>query len=108
MCIRDRYTQFMKILKRHGLMVKYDLLMRSMLVMHRHFFENLNIYFNESYRNYLGFHLYAQTNQEFFNFDFLLMYVSNILNPCIQLKVVKLPKFLQKKKKKKKKKSTLR
>ena len=94
-------TQFMKILKRHGLLVKYHLMICDMLVMHRHFFENLNIYFNVSYKNYLGFHLYSQNNQEFFNLDFLLTYVSNILNPCIQLKVVRLPKFLQKKYKKK-------
>lgn len=94
-------TQFMKILKRHGLMVKYWLLIKAMLVMHRHFFESVNTYFNTLYFNYMGFHLYAINNQEFFDLDFLLTYVTSILNPCIQLKVVKLPKFLQKKYRKK-------
>lgn len=91
----------MNILKRHGLEYKYNLLMIELSLLHRSFFETLNIYFNDLYRNYLGFHLYSQNNQEFFNLDFLLAYVSLILNPCIQLKVVRLPKFLQKKYKKK-------
>jgi len=94
-------TQFMKILKRHGKLLKYNLLMVDLSLLHRDFFENLNIYFNTFYKNYMGFHLYAQNNQEFFNLDYLLTYVSLILNPCIQLKVVRLPKFLQKKYKKK-------
>lgn len=94
-------TQFMKILKRHGKLCKYNLLMGKMALLHREFFETLNLYFNSFYKNYLGFHFYSQNNQEFFNLNFLLTYVSIILNPCIQLKVVRLPKFLQKKYKKK-------
>lgn len=90
-------TQFMKILKRHGNIVKYWLLMLEMSGLHRQFFETLNVYFNTIYFNYLGFQLYAQTNLEFFDLDFLLVYITSILNPCIQMKVVRFPKFLQKK-----------
>ncbi len=94
-------TQFINILKRHGHDITYKLLLVDMLLLHRKFFESVNDYFNTTYTNYLGFYFYAGGNPEFFDFNFLLNYVTAILNPCVQLKVVKFPKFLQKKLKKK-------
>lgn len=94
-------TQFIKILKRHGLLLKYNLVTTKLINLHRSFFENLNAYFSTFYKDYLGFYIYSQNNEDFFNFNFLLTFIASILNPCIQLKVVKLPKFIQKKFKKK-------
>jgi hypothetical protein len=94
-------TQFINILKRHGYDIKYKLLLVDMLLLHRKFFESVNLYFNSTYQNYLGFYFYASNNLEFFDLNFLLCYITSILNPCVQLKVVKFPKFLQKKLKKK-------
>jgi hypothetical protein len=90
-------TQFLKILQRHGLKHRYWLKVLQLAAAHRQVFEHNNIYFAERYPNYLGFYLYAQNNKIFLDLGYLLEYVAKLLNPCLQLKVVLLPKFLQKK-----------
>jgi hypothetical protein len=93
--------QFIKIFNKDGLLQKYYLLINSLLIMHRQFFEKLNIFFNTQYQNYHPFHVFAKTNYNFYKLSFLLNFVTTILDPCIQVKVITLPKFIQKKYRKK-------
>jgi hypothetical protein len=93
--------QFIKIFNKDGLLQKYYLLIIDLLIMHRQFFEKLNIFFNVQYQSYHPFHVFAKTNYNFYKLNFLLNFVTIILDPCIQVKVVTLPKFIQKKYRKK-------
>lgn len=93
--------QFIKIFNKDGLLQKYYLLINNLLIMHRQFFEKLNTFFSIQYQNYHPFHVFAKTNYNFYKLSFLLNFVTTILDPCIQVKVITLPKFIQKKYRKK-------
>lgn len=93
-------SQFIKILKKNGLFVKYFLEIVKMLKLHRGFFESVNPYLNANSSTYYAFHLFAKNNWHFFNFNFLLHFISIAVDPFLQVKVITLPKFLQKRFKK--------
>jgi hypothetical protein len=90
-------TQFLKILKKNGMYHKYYLELLKVLNLHRSFFERVDLDLNSTYSSYYIFHLFSKTNLYFYSFNFLLNYITNIVDPCLQVKVVTLPKFLQKK-----------
>lgn len=94
-------NQFLKIFKKNGLFYKYLLYISKMMLMHRKLFDNLDKELNETYKNYFAFYLFSRSNLEFYNFNYLLNFVTVAVDPCIQIKVVTLPKFLQKRFKKK-------
>jgi hypothetical protein len=93
-------TQFLKIFKKNGLYYKYFLIISKMMSMHRQCFERVDLELNSTYPNYFAFYLFARSNLQFYNFNFLLNFVTIAVDPCIQIKVVTFPKFLQKKFKK--------
>lgn len=93
--------QFVKIFNKDGLLQTYYLIIVDLLIMHRQFFEKLNIFFDNQYVGYHPFHIFAKTNYNFYKLNFLLNFVALILDPCIQVKVTTLPKFIQKKYRKK-------
>lgn len=93
-------TQFLKILKKNGLYHRYYLQIVKILLIHRHAFDNVDLNLNELYKNYYTYHLFAKANQQFYNLNFILNFITFSIDPCIQIKVVTPPKFLQKKFKK--------
>lgn len=93
-------SQFIKILKKNGMLVRYHLEVIKMLRLHRNFFETVNPYLNANSSTYYAFHLFAKNNWHFFNFNFLLHFITIAVDPFLQVKVITLPKFLQKRFKK--------
>lgn len=93
--------QFIKILQQKGFIQKYYLSIIQLLTQHREIFERVDSDYNAQYNNYYMFYLFSRTNYLFFNLNFILNFVSSLIEPCLQIKVVTLPKFLQKKYKRK-------
>jgi hypothetical protein len=93
-------NQFIKILTKKGLLYRYQLVISKIVGMHRSYFEIVNPILNETYSQYYIYYMFSKKHIEFFNLNILLDMAARIVDPLLQVKVVTLPKFLQKKYKK--------